>query len=175
MTQHIQKRKSVDFQGAIEVVPIEGVFQLLYYANLSGKLILLRPPLKASFYFSNGKLVWGSLHSRQKQLGRMLLDSAAITEPQLEKCLNLHAEAKGKKKLGELLLEQGFLKTDILHQSLRQQAKDAFFKALQWQHGSFAFISDQTLPADNFSLNERIDHLLLEGAVQIDCSRELDA
>lgn len=168
MTQNIEKRKTVDFQGAIDVVTIEGVFQLLYYANLSGKLILLNPPKKASFYFSKGKLMWGSLHDEQKQLGQRLIDAAAITEEQLEECLVIHIGEKHKKKLGSILLEKGFLQTDILHESLKQQAKEAFFQSLSWQQGSFAFISDLPSPEDEFTLNERIDHLLLEGVVQID-------
>ena len=136
MTQNIdrrhnkERRKTVDFQGAIDVVTIEGIFQLLYYANLSGKLLLLDPPKKASFYFSKGKLMWGSLHSEQKQLGQRLIDSSAITQEQLKECLVIHIGEKHKKRLGKILLEKGFLQTDILHESLKQQAREAFFAAL---------------------------------------------
>ena len=168
MTKNIEKRKTVDFQGAIDVVTIEGIFQLLYYANLTGKLILLNPPRKASFYFSKGRLMWGSLHNEQKQIGRRLIDSSAITEEQLRECLVIHMGEKHKKKLGSILLEKGFLQTDLLHESLKEQAKDAFFNSLNWKQGSFAFISDLPSPEDEFTLNERIDHLLLEGVVQID-------
>ena len=168
MTKNIEKRKTVDFQGSIDVVTIEGIFQLLYYANISGKLILLNPPHKASFYFSKGKLMWGSLHNQQKQIGQRLIDSDAITEKQLEECLVIHMGEKQKKRLGRILLEKGFLQSDLLHESLKEQARDAFFDALNWKEGSFAFISDQPSPEDEFTLNERIDHLLLEGVVQID-------
>ena len=166
--RNVERRKTVDFQGAIDVVTIEGIFQLLYYANLSGKLLLLDPPKKASFYFSNGKLMWGSLHSEQKQLGQRLIDSSAITQEQLKECLVIHIGEKHKKRLGKILLEKGFLQTDILHESLKQQAREAFFSALTWRQGSFAFISDAPSEEDEFTLNERIDHLLLEGVLQID-------
>ena len=83
MTEKNEKRKTVDFQGAIDIVTIEGVFQLLYFTSLTGKLILLNPPDKATFHFVKGQLTWGSLHANQKQIGQRLLDSEFITEKQL--------------------------------------------------------------------------------------------
>jgi len=174
MTKNIEKRKTVDFQGAIDIVTIEGIFQLLYYASLSGKLILLNPPEKASFYFSKGKLTWGSLHTQQKQIGQRLYDSSIITKEQLNECLTIQFSEKNKKKLGEILMEKGFLQSDLLHNSLKQQAKDAFFATLSWKKGTFAFISNFSSPEDEVTINERIDHLLLEGVVHIDKNTPLN-
>ena len=168
MTRNIDKRKTVDFQGSIDIVTIEGIFQLVYYASLSGKLLLLNPPEKASFYFSKGKLTWGTLHTQQKQIGQRLLDSSLITEEQLDECLTIHINEKNKKKLGKILVEKGFLQSDMLNSNLKQQAKDAFFTALTWKSGTFAFISDFTSGEDEITFSERIDHLLIEGVVHID-------
>lgn len=162
------KRTTVDFQGSIDTVTIEGVFQLLYFTNLTGKLILLNPPEKATFHFLKGQLTWGSLHTSQKQIGQRLLDDSYITEEQLNECLTIHLDENNKKKLGEILLSKGFLQSDLLHASLKQQAKDAFFSVLSWKTGTFAFISNFTSEEDEVSISERIDHLLLEGVVQID-------
>ena len=172
MTKKSDKRKTVDFQGAINIVTIEGVFQLLYFASLTGKLILLNPPDKATFHFVKGQLTWGSLHTKQKQIGQRLLDSELITEEQLNECLTIHINEKNKKRLGEILLEKGFLQSDLLHHSLKEQAKEAFFSVLSWKTGTFAFISNFTSDEDEVSISERIDHLLLEGVVQIDSNSE---
>jgi hypothetical protein len=172
MTKNNDKRKTVDFQGAIDIVTIEGVFQLLYFASLTGKLILLNPPDKATFHFVKGQLTWGSLHANQKQIGQRLLDSEFITEEQLNECLTIHMNENNKKRLGEILLEKGFLQSDLLHDSLKKQAKEAFFSVLSWKGGTFAFISNFTSNEDEVSISERIDHLLLEGAVQIDRNSE---
>ena len=172
MTKKSDKHKTVDFQGAIDIVTIEGVFQLLYFASLTGKLILLNPPDKATFHFVKGQLTWGSLHTNQKQIGQRLLDSELITEEQLEECLTIHMNENNKKRLGEILLEKGFLQTDLLHHSLKEQVKEAFFSVLSWKTGTFAFISNFISDEDEVSISERIDHLLLEGVVQIDRNSE---
>lgn len=172
MINNTEKRKTVDFQGAIDIVTIEGVFQLLYFTNLTGKLILLNPPDKATFHFVKGQLTWGSLHTNQKQIGQRLVDSELITKEQLNECLTIHINEKNKKRLGEILLNKGFLQSDLLHHSLKEQAKDAFFSVLNWKTGTFAFISNFTSEEDEVSISERIDHLLLEGVVQIDRNSE---
>jgi len=172
MTEKNEKRKTVDFQGSIDIVTIEGVFQLLYFTSLTGKLILLNPPEKATFHFVKGQLTWGSLHTNQKQLGQRLLDSELITEEQLNECLTIHINEKNKKRLGEILLKKGFLQSDLLHHSLKEQARDAFFSVLNWKNGTFAFISNFTSEEDEVSISERIDHLLLEGVVQLDRNSE---
>ena len=56
----------------------------------------------------------------------------------------------------------------MLHESLKRQAKEAFFSVLNWTTGTFSFISNITSEKDEVSISERIDHLLLEGAVHID-------
>lgn len=172
MINKTEKRKTVDFQGAIDIVTIEGVFQLLYFTSLTGKLILLNPPDKATFHFVKGQLTWGSRHTNQNQIGQRLVDSELITEEQLNECLTIHINEKNKKRLGEILLKKGFLQSDLLHDSLKEQAKEAFFSVLNWKTGTFAFISNFTSEEDEVSISERIDHLLLEGVVQIDRNSE---
>lgn len=163
-----KKKDSVDFQGRIDAISIEGIFQLLYYASLSGKLLLLNPPDEATFYFKDGKLTWGTLHKRQKQIGQRLIESSNITDQQLRQCLKIQTTNKQQVKLGKILIDKGFLQSDILHDSLKDQVKDAFFDALKWKQGTFAFVTDLNTPGEEIIINERIDHLLLEGIIQID-------
>jgi len=161
-------KSAVDFQGSIDIVTIEGIFQLFYLTNLTGELTLTNHPQKATFHFTKGLLAWGSLHTEQKQIGRRLINSELITEEQLNECLSIQGEEKDKKRIGEILLQKGFLQSDLLRESLKRQAKEAFFSVLNWTTGTFSFISDAASENDEISISERIDHLLLEGAVHID-------
>ena len=167
MKKNANKRVTVDFQGSLAVLSIENVLQLLYYTALSGKLMLLNPPSKATFYITQGKLAWGTLHPQQKQLGQRLIESSKITEEQLQEGLSIHVTEKQQKKIGEILVEKGFLRRESLLDSLKAQVRDAFFDVLTWSQGTFAFISDISAE-EEISLNERIDHLLLEGIVEVD-------
>ena len=161
-------RNGFDLQGAIDIVTIEGIFQLLYLTNLTGKLSLYDPPRQATFLFTNGQLIWGSLHKEDKQIGQRLISSAHITDQQLDECLDIQEQDSEEGRIGEILLRQGFLKPDILHASLKEQARDAFFSVLSWKSGTFSFTAGNPTEEDAVSVSERIDHLLLEGAVHLD-------
>ncbi len=166
-----KKRLAVDFQGSLQVLTIESVLQILYFTRLSGKLILLNPPEKATLFFTKGKLSWGTLHTQQKQLGQRLVDSEIITDEQLNECLRIHLNEKHKERLGEILLKKGFVQKPVLQENLKHQVKDAFFKVLTWHKGTFAFVSELSSD-EEIILDERIDHLLFEGVVQIDRDSE---
>lgn len=167
MQNDTKKRLAVDFQGSLQVLTIESVLQILYFTRLSGKLILLNPPEKATLFFNKGKLSWGTLHTQQKQLGRRLVDKEVITDEQLNECLKIHLNEKHKERLGEILLKKGFVQMPVLQANLKDQVKDAFFEVLTWDKGTFAFVSELSSD-EEIVLDERIDHLLFEGVVQID-------
>lgn len=167
MADEPKKRLAVDFQGSLKVLAIESVLQILYFTQLSGKLILLNPPSKATLFFTKGRLVWGTLHTQQKQLGRRLVEADIITDEQLSECLRIHLNEKHKARLGEILVQRGFVQRPVLKESLKGQVKDAFFHVMTWQEGTFAFVSDLSSD-EEIVLDERIDHLLFEGVVHND-------
>lgn len=167
MPPESKKRLAVDFQGSLQVLTIESVLQILYFTRLSGKLILLNPPEKATLFFTKGRLVWGTLHTQQKQLGQRLVESEVITDEQLSECLRIHLTEEHKERLGEILLKKGFVQKPDLQANLKNQVKDAFFHVLTWNQGTFAFVSELSSD-EEIVLDERIDHLLFEGVVHID-------
>mgnify|MGYP001592999485 FL=1 len=66
------------------------------------------------------------------RLGRYLLERRYITEEQLKAALVVQRQtAKGGhvKQLGDILLEQGAIAPDLLHQAIREQ-KRSFFDLL---------------------------------------------
>ena len=66
------------------------------------------------------------------------------------------------------LVEKGYVDPARLDDSLLRQVKEAFFAALAWRQGSFFFYpGEQPVPAVN-RVQERVDHLLLEGMVYLD-------
>lgn len=164
----LQERDGIAFQGSLAAVRIDDVFQLFDYAALTGELELTTTDNSGCFFFKEGVLVFGLLESNQRKIGEILLESNLVTEKQLTDCLIIHKNAKQQKRLGHILMEQGYIQHDTLSASLAKQVKEAFFEVMQWRNGTFHFHLDR-LPADEeIMLSERIDHLLLEGVIRID-------
>lgn len=61
----------------------------------------------------------------------------------------------------------GLLKFESLAGILKVQAREAFFETLSWKQGMQFFYADQHPSQKEILINERIDHLLLEGIVRM--------
>lgn len=77
-----------------------------------------------------------------------------------------------RQRLGRILLAQAYVSEDELVDSLGRQAKSAVFEALSWKEGSFYFHINKAPDDGEVLLRERVDHLLLEGMVHIDENSE---
>lgn len=166
--QQPEETSKVSLQGDISAIAIDDIFQLLDHAGLTGELEVLTTGNSGCFFFTKGLLVFGMLETSQKKIGEILLAEQQITSQQLEECLVIHRAGDRQQRLGHILIQQGYIHPDNLTSSLGRQIKDAFFEALSWKEGTFFFYIDQTPKEDRLLVNERVDHLLLEGMVYID-------
>lgn len=163
-----RETSTVALQGDLSAISIDDIFQLLDHAGLTGELEVLSTMNSGCFFFTKGLLVFGMLETSQKKIGEILLAEQQITSQQLEECLVIHRESDRQQRLGHILIQQGYIHPDNLTSSLGRQIKDAFFEALSWKEGTFLFYIDQTPEEGRLLVNERVDHLLLEGMVYID-------
>ncbi len=161
----------VSLQGDIAAIELNNVFQFLHYASLSGELRVVTEHNNGSFFFQRGVLVFGALSIHQKRIGDLLVESGFITEAQLMQCLKIHAKHRRRQRLGDILVKKGFLKFESLSEALKVQAREAFFETLRWKQGMFFFYINQYPSKEEILINERIDHMILEGLVRIDDSQ----
>jgi len=160
--------KVVALQGDLAVVTIENLMQLMSHAGLSGELRLVTIDNDACFIIRHGALVFGHLKFNFPRTGERLVQAGHITNENLRDCLRLYREQSSKLRLGEILVDKRFVSTNHLEEVIKEQVKDCFFKVLTWQDGSFSFYPNESPPKENILLDERIDHLIIEGIVALD-------
>lgn len=165
-----QKAGNVALQGDMAAIPIDDIFQMIDHAGLTGELEVVSAANSGCFYFDKGMLVFGMLDTNQKKIGELLLAEQQITLEELEECLVIHREGGRQQRLGHILIQKGYILPDNLTSSLNRQVKEAFFDVLSWREGTFLFYIDQLPDEEQLLINERVDHLLLEGMVHIDHS-----
>jgi hypothetical protein len=162
-------RKSASaFHGTLSVVTIENLMQLVSHAALSGELQLATSGNAAAFFVHSGTLVDGYLKKNSHRIGQRLTEGKHITTEQLQECLSLYKSEPTRPKIGSILVKKGYLQQDILEKIITEQIKDIFFEVLSWKEGSFTF-SIENIPKDeDFFIEERIDHLILEGIINLE-------
>lgn len=158
----------VSMQGDIAAIELNNIFQFFDYAAISGELRIVTEQNHGHFFFQQGMLIFGALGVNQKKIGDLLLESKCITTVQLSRCLDIHTQHQKRRRLGEILVREGFIEFERLAEMLKVQAKEAFFTTLAWKKGMFYFYSEQYPAKEEILINERIDHLILEGIVRID-------
>lgn len=163
-------KTGVSLQGNIGVIELNNIFQFFDYTNASGELRVVTEGNSASFFFHKGVLIFGTLSVNQKKIGDLLIESGLVTQAQLSLCLRVHTQHGRRRRLGDILVRKGFLEFESLTVMLQKQAKEAFFETLTWKKGMFFFYANQHPSHEEILINERIDHLLLEGLVRIDDS-----
>lgn len=164
-------KSGISLQGNLAVIELNSIFQFFDYATVSGELRVVAEQNNASFFFNRGILIFGSLSFSKKRIGDMLVDSGMITTDQLTQCLRVHSQQGRRRRLGDILVRKGFVKFEDLADLLQNQAREAFFESLSWKRGMFFFYANQHPAKDEILINERIDHLLLEGLVRMDDDR----
>lgn len=163
-------KTGISLQGNIALIELNSIFQFFDYATVSGELRVVTDQNNASFFFQKGILIFGALSRNSKRIGDLLLESGAINASQLAQCLKIHNQHGMRRRLGDILVRKGFLKFEILVDLLKLQAREAFFETLSWKRGMFFFYANQYPSQEEILINERIDHLLLEGIVRMDNS-----
>ena len=126
-------------QGDIRDLSVVDILQLLYQQQKSGVLTLADKGKQVQVLFDNGMIIsaTSSVRNINEYLGEMLLKADLITKTQLTRTLEIQRETL--KKLGDILIEQGYITLEELRHFLKLQTHETIFKLLMWKGGSYNF------------------------------------
>lgn len=99
-------------------------------------------------YFENGAIVsCAELDSEALTLGHVLRQLNFATSEQLEHAYRLQTQDLLGKRIGERLIDLGYLTAEKLETALRTQALWTLRDMALWRHGTYAFHPDERPPA----------------------------
>ena len=140
------------------------IFDLLAWVNgrkRSGTLIVTRLSTKKRLAFRDGGLQWSNSNDPRETIGQALVRERYITEEALFTAL-LKQETD-KRRLGEILIGDGFLTEEQLMKTLRSNAEAHLHDLFLWPDGRFDF-DDADVPKETPSdLRIELRPILEEG------------
>lgn len=158
----------MDFGGDLAVLEPVVVFQIINMSGLTGALKLITTDNAARFYFKEGELVYATIETRRKRIGKFLVERELITQRQLDEVLEIYLARKKGRKIGHFLIEGGFLDREALVSAIQDQMKDVVYEALRWKSGKFEFFNREKPGEEDILLDVKLDHLILEGLKRLD-------
>lgn len=152
--------QTLAFTGRLEGLTVFDILQYLGLLKKSGKLTLTRMGSSGVFVFRNGEVVSAACDSVQNALGNILIKHEYLTEDALRIALELQHLSPKWKRLGTILVEQGFVAPSVLYQAIRNQIEQVLIELMTWDAGFFRFENMETTGEDSIVAGIDPEHLV---------------
>jgi tetratricopeptide (TPR) repeat protein len=154
-------------KGSLREASLSDVLQLLAMGAKTGCLSVTDRSNFGYIFFDQGRIVYASIVNRRDRLGDWLVKEGAITPEQLAAAVEEQARG-GRRRLGEILVEKGWIDRAALERVVRRQVEEAIFQLFTWTQGSFYFEPDQRPEGEVDLVSINPEGLLLEAARRVD-------
>lgn len=153
-------------QGSLETFALPDVFRLLAENQVTGALKVARESGEGMVYFREGEVYYSFSSLTREFLGQRLVNAKLITQGQLLRALDEQKKLE-RVRLGDLLVEKGYISDELLNTFLKEQIQDSIFNLLQWDRGTFSFENDVVSPQE-VGLSVSVENLIMESSRRIE-------
>jgi hypothetical protein len=158
----------LDLQGNIEKFTLPEILQLIAAGRKSGTLGIQRDDSIVMIYFQAGDIIYAYGPRQTYHLGQLLKEQGQITAEQLDEAVETQAKSENLKRLGEILINKGFIDRADLTLVVRDQIQELLYSLLAWQEGSFKFYEDQFPTEEEITVKLSVENVILEGLRRTD-------
>jgi hypothetical protein len=157
-------------RGSLKDFSLPDVFQLITFSRKTGVLRISGPgDASGAVWFRDGEVFFAQSNWHHELLGERLVAARKITPSALEKALEIrHAESEGGRRLGQVLVAEGYITEKVLEAFVQEQIQDTIFDLMRWEDGEFDF---ELLPAvvdEDIGLTVSIENVIMEGSRRLD-------
>lgn len=157
--------KHISLYGRLEDFDLLSVIQMFCIGMHSGWLSIVGDNKlgKGRVAFQNGLIIYATTDAVVK-FGTRLVKKELLTSQQLDEALAAQKDEKGKRSLGAVLIEKGWVTQEHLQEELRDQTIFVVKTLLKWRQGYFYYEYQNNIDSRNQESTEGFDsdYLLLE-------------
>jgi hypothetical protein len=154
----------METKGALWEGVLPDLLRQLYVGRRSGTLLLTREGERRGVRFYVGNIVNAETNVRQDRMGELLVRQGVLVESELmEATGRIHRE---RRKLGDLLVEMGFLEREALREVVAQHVDVVLSRVFAWSEGQYEFREElgRTLDAEELALPYSTGDLILRAS-----------
>src|SRR5688572_840886 len=153
-------------QGTLKTMSLTDLLQFLAAGRKSGTLKFDKGNVSKQVYFRTGVIVGSKSNDPREYLGQVLLHYGKVDESQLQAAREI--QRTSGTRLGEVLVQQGFMTEDEVLEILKTRTLDAIYDLFVWNEGEFEFYDDEPLPADLIVIEVEPTTVIMEGIYRLD-------
>jgi len=155
-------------QGSIEKFTLPEIFQLIAAGRKSGTLGIQKDDSIVMIYFDKGEILYGYGPRQTYHLGQLLREKGKLSNAQLEQAVSIQAKSENSKRLGEILIERGFIDRIDLQAVVTRQVEQLLYSLMAWKTGSFKFYENQYPTEEEITVKISVENVILEGLRRLD-------
>ena len=153
-------------KGTLKTMSLTDLLQFLAAGRKSGTLKFDHGKITKQVYFKNGMIVGSKSNDPREYLGQVLLHYGKVDDNQLK--IAREVQRTSGAKLGEVLVQQGFLTEDEVLGILKTRTLDAIYDLFVWTDGEFEFYDEEPSPDDLLLIEVEPTNVIMEGIYRID-------
>ena len=153
-------------KGTLKTMSLTDLLQFLAAGRKSGTLKFDQGKITKQVYFKNGMIVGSKSNDPREYLGQVLLHYGKVDDNQLKAAREVQRTTGAK--LGEVLVQQGFLTEDEVLGILKTRTLDAIYDLFVWTDGDFEFYDEEPSPEDLLLIEVEPTNVIMEGIYRID-------
>jgi hypothetical protein len=161
----------VALEGNLKDFSLADMFRLLASGRKSGTLHLERPDAQGKVCFDKGRVFFASSNWNRESLGRRLVKAGVISEKQLRQALGLQKIQKKEKagrRLGQILVDEGYLDSKVLENFIQDQINDTLFDLFRWEEGGLRFEGDESCDDEDIGIAVSVENIIMESSRRLE-------
>ncbi|HUQ04077.1 MAG TPA: DUF4388 domain-containing protein [Kofleriaceae bacterium] len=133
----------------------------MFTADFTGRLVFRRGTTELVIHVESGRPVFASSNLARDRMGELLLREGKITAEQLSRCRDLVRDTG--RRMGEILVERGFLKRRELLPAVRRHVEDIIYSLFAWDTGEYRIVAGDGASGERIRLSRHPAAMVLEG------------
>lgn len=135
-------------EGNLKDFSLTEMFRLLQTGSKSGVLHVTHGDADGVVCFHDGLVYHANSGGNPEPAGKRLTRLGVISEKQLRQAqglMKIQKKDKANRRLGQILVDEGYLEAPVLESFVREQVSDALFDLLRLEEGALRFDADSVM------------------------------
>ncbi|MDP2181173.1 MAG: DUF4388 domain-containing protein [Actinomycetota bacterium] len=158
-------------EGNLKDFSLADMFRLLATGHKTGTLFMERSEGEGRVCFKKGRVFFASSNYNRESLGKRLVKTGVISEKQLRQALGLQKIQKKEKagrRLGQILVDEGYLDGKVLENFIQEQISDTLFDLFRWEDGQLRFEPDETCDDEDIGISVSVENIIMESSRRLE-------
>lgn len=166
--EHLTNPQGTESRGTAEAGEIQrgvsdaaALIARMFAADFTGRIVFRRATVEKVIHIESGRPVFASSSLAHDRMGELLLREGKITAEQYARCRDLVRDTG--RRMGEILVERGFLKRRELLPAVRRHVEDIIYSLFAWDHGEYRIVAGDGAASERIRLSRHPAAMVLEG------------